>query len=161
MDRMLFANIPEFCDNMYQLSQSGNSVTAVCLFDNTVEITKWLMGYDDINVVTIDMDNKTFGGYYKEYYISLVPSAEGIDMFVEPAYSTDRDAYIYHEINVCFFDGNVSSKVVGYCTYDTSYEMTFEDQDDYDDFYIDRPIKLNSDEESIVERLVDFFFNDY
>lgn len=128
-----FYDFDELGDYMYELaSEESQVVTAVLLYEDAIELIKWLMLYDDVEIGSISIENEDYHGYDKEFYITLDTD---LVLDVVPAYQlqTDKTAegYLPLESEVVFYGGDVSSKLALQNTYGNKYEIVIENY--YDD----------------------------
>lgn len=135
MERRKFDNYAEFGNYIYELaSYESQVVTAVLLYEDAVELIKWLMQYDDVTVGSINIENEDYHGYDKEFYITIDTD---LVLDVMPAYqlSTDKDTegYLAIESDIVFYGGDVSSKLALQNTYGNKYELIIENYDDEDE----------------------------
>ena len=107
MEKLYFEDFCDLSDFMYDIATTEKStVCAVLNYDQTVELLRCLMVFDDIEVITIDVSHSIIKGYTKEYYVTL---SRDLKLFVEPAYN--NDVVVENYADVFLFEGDVSSKI--------------------------------------------------
>lgn len=132
MERKIFNDFAELGNHMYELaSEKSQVVTAVLLYEDAIDLIKWLMLYDDVSVGSINVENEDYHGYDNEFYITLDTD---LVLDVVPAYQlqTDKTAegYLTLESDVVLYGGDTSSKLATQNTYDNKYEIVIKNYDD-------------------------------
>lgn len=137
MEERYFDSYIDFGDYLYELAkEKGKDVAAVANYEEAVEIIKWLISHDDVQISDIEVHSSTWAGYDKEFYISITPD---LVVYVEPVYiksSPDSDEYdrlLQSDTDVIFFSGDANYKIVKHCNYEEAYEFIIGENDDYKD----------------------------
>lgn len=126
MEKMNFTDLKDLAEFMYDIADvESEDVTVVTFYETAAELLHCLCEYNDLKLYSIDCEDPEFGGYNKEYYISILDK----NVFVEKVYKNDDGIAAYNESNVILFDGNASSSIVKRNT-GTMYE--YEIGEDFD-----------------------------
>ena len=102
-----FKNCEELSDYMVDKAQDGIYTVAVLFYPEAMELVKYLMRYDDIETMALDIKPVEYNGYNKEYYVSL---ADDMVVSVEPAYNEGR--YLDACADLTLIDSNASSSII-------------------------------------------------
>lgn len=127
MDKLKFADYTEFGNYIYQLAkEDGYSVTAILFSDEIVELLKWILLYDDINVGKINIEQDDCDEYRRDYYITV---NNDLTIDVLPAYTYDTEK-TYNEINsdIVFYNKNIDSNIATTNNYSTNYEFIIDNK---------------------------------
>lgn len=133
MEEKYFFNYIEFGDHMYELAKEGNDVLAVATYDETIEIIKWLVSHDDVQIHNIEVYPYDWNHYDKEFYITITAD---LVVYVEPAYiksnpnSDEYDKLLCPLANIIFFSGEANYKTVKGSCYDEAYEFVIGTKED-------------------------------
>lgn len=131
MDRLIFEDIAELGNFMYEVANEKSIVVSSVLFyDEAVELIKWLMQYDDIAIGSINIENEDYNGYRKEFYITL-----DSDLFLDviPAYKIQDKKYIDIDADVILYGGDVNSRVAIHSECLNKFEIVMDDEFEEDE----------------------------
>ena len=137
MEERYFDNYIDFGDYMYELAKKEEKeVMAVVTYDEAVEIIKWLVSHDDVQISSLEIHPSDWDGYDKEFYITITSD---LVVYVEPVYiKSDPDSYEYDKLlrsdtDIMFFSGDANCKIAKRCNYEKAYEFVIGESDDYED----------------------------
>ena len=108
MDIIKFDDFAELGEYIIDLVDDNNCVSVVLFKNDIVNLLRWLMEYDDIDVGHIDIKDEFVDDYDKEYYLTI---DDGFSISIEPVYDEDTNEIIPCYSDIVLFDGDVSSKI--------------------------------------------------
>lgn len=141
MDKIVFNDYASLVYKMLETADSGDVAYAVCFFEDAVGVLKELMSIDDVSVGGIEIAEKEYNGYSKEYYISI-DSDFIVD--VQPAWHDTNEyneaGYLYYEAAKTYIVGDANSAIIKNVDKSTCYEIEFDllnDKSDFTDKFFD------------------------
>lgn len=108
MDIIKFDDFAELGEYIINLVDDNNCVSVVLFKNDIVNLLRWLMEYDDIDVGHIDIKDEFVDDYDKEYYLTI---DDDFSISIEPVYDEDTNEIIPCYSDIVLFDGDVSSKI--------------------------------------------------
>lgn len=123
MELLKFDDCAEIGNYMYKVALNGKSVSAVLYYDDMVDIVRWLLEYDDIDIGNIQIIEE----YTREYYVTL---DECLYLNIKPAID-DSENIVKENVDIMLFDGDVPNSIALYNSNCEQKEIAYkEDNDD-------------------------------
>lgn len=121
MKEKTFDSIIDLGCHMYDVAESGKTITAVVFEEVAEELWRWLSDYDETKTGVIFIH----GDYNKEYYVTFTNE---FVFSIVPVFM-DEGKMLSAETDIMLFDGDVSNKIAlgNNCE---QYEIVYEDDDD-------------------------------
>lgn len=130
MKRIQIEDIYEIADLMVETAiECKKNVSFIGLYEDTINLTKALMTYDEVIIHRIDIEPTDLDGYDKEYYVDL--DEDGL-LWVGKQYSKEHDGYLYGGSEVVFVADDCNSKLLEKLDYHNIYEVGYESDDECD-----------------------------
>lgn len=131
MKRVYFGTMEKLAEFMLTEAICGHSVSAALFYDETKELMRELLKYDEVDAYGIEIHPTEWDGYNKEYYITL---SDELDLFVEKAYQEDKDRYLGFEVDCLILGPGVNSKIAlkNEAEHAPVYEAVFEGDEDFE-----------------------------
>lgn len=108
MDLITFNDYADLGEYLYNLADEGKVASAVLFKKKLVNLLRWLIEYDEIDLCHIDIKDELVDGYSKEYYLTI---DRDLSVFIEPVYEDNTNDIIPCYSDVVLFDGEASSKI--------------------------------------------------
>ena len=133
MRTVLRTNYENFADTMIDFAEDGDDVCCVTYEQNTYNLLRELLNYDEVTPCGIEVHNEEISGYNKEYYITLT---KDFYLFVEPAYYESNEYHKegYYEVisNTIFVDEDVCGEIIPHLYSDDEIlKVEFVDTDNF------------------------------
>lgn len=103
MELLRFEDYAELGNYMYETALDGEAISAVLYYDDMVDIMRWLLEYEDIDVGNIQIIEE----YTHEYYVTL---DEFLYLNIKPAID-DNGNTIKENVDLMLFDGDVPNTI--------------------------------------------------
>ena len=103
MELLRFEDYAELGNYMYETALDGEAISAVLYYDDMVDIMRWLLEYEDIDVGNIQIIEE----YTHEYYVTL---DEFLYLNIKPVID-DNGNTIKENVDVMLFDGDVPNTI--------------------------------------------------
>jgi len=130
LDIMTFRNSQELAEYMYLKAKSDVYIVAVLFYDEAMGLLRELFKYQDVSFDSINIEPEQYGGYSKEYYVSIAGDMIGC---VEPAFK--NDTYLSAESDITLLHNTVSSRIIGKCNYSRCREIYIGETDINKNYY--------------------------
>lgn len=156
MRDIYFDDFAELGNYIYETVLEGNSISAVLLYDETIEMMKWLFEYDDIKTGNILIERN----YGREYYVTLKTD---FTLDIEPVFDMDGNIQTKN-VNEMLFCGDVANSIALHNSDCEQYEIRIEKDDDCGDCCFDCsncPHKNTSEALTAALDFVDYLFNHF
>lgn len=129
MDMITFNDYASLGEYLYELADDGKVASAVLFKKDLVNLLRWLMEYDDIDLGHIDIKDEFVDSYSKEYYLTI---DRDLSVSIEPVYEDGTNTVIPCYSDVVLFDGETSSRIA--IENDDCFQVEFNiaDNDDED-----------------------------
>ena len=144
MEVLYFKDYTEIGKYMYDKANDGCNITATLFLEDTLELMRDLLSYEDVEIGGIDVAQMEYHGYSKEYYITL---SDDLTLDIEPAWHIN--GYLSAEPDIMLIDGNASSAIVKDIPIDNCIEI-----------YIgENPVDENDNNDDDDDELLDVIFD--
>ena len=107
MERSIFKNCSELSEFMIDRAQDGYYVVAALYYNETKDLLRELLLYEDVDTELIEIEPVENNGYDKEYYVALT---DNMIVTVERAYKYGR--YLQTDADLLLIDNEANSKIV-------------------------------------------------
>jgi hypothetical protein len=128
MDIMKFDDYAELGEYLIDTTDDYELVSVVLFKDDIVNLLRWLMEYDNIDLGHIDIKDEFIDDYEKEYYLTI---DSDLSISIEPVYDEDGDIVPCYS-DIVLFDGDTSSKIVFANEDCEKIEISIAEEDDED-----------------------------
>lgn len=132
MENINFDDYAGLGNYMYKLAKKkSQAVASVLLYEDALELLKWLMLYDDLIVNRLNIESEIYQGYDKEFYVML---DSDLILDVMPAYQAYEDypnkvGYLPLDSDIILYGEDVSSKLALQNVYGNKYEIVIKNND--------------------------------
>lgn len=128
MDRLIFKNITELGDFMYESAyKQSATISSVLFYDKMIKLFRWLITYEDITIGNINIENKNYSGYNREFYVTL---DSNLVLDITPVYQSkiSKTSVDYRDIktDLILYDGDVNSRIAIQNKCMKKFEIVFE-----------------------------------
>uniref|UniRef100_UPI0025E0DAFD hypothetical protein n=1 Tax=Ruminococcus sp. TaxID=41978 RepID=UPI0025E0DAFD len=106
MEMIYFTDYAELGEYLYNLASKYKTTSVVLFKKDIIDLLRWLMEYDEIELGHIEIKNEFVDSYAKEYYLTI---DDDLSVTIEPVYDEDTDTIIPCYSDIILFDDNVSS----------------------------------------------------
>ena len=97
----------KLANSMISHAKNGKLVYAVLFYEESAELIKELLGQNKISVMSLNIDNPEFNGYFDEYYVAL---DDDMRLWVEPAFV--KGNYLGFLSDILYIDGDANSRII-------------------------------------------------
>jgi hypothetical protein len=148
MELLKFEDYAEIGNYMYETALDGEAISAVLYYDDMIDIMKWLLEYDDIDVGNITIIEE----YPHEYYVTL---DECLYLNIKPVIGYDGNA-IKENVDIMLFDGDVPNSIA-LCNSDcVQKEISYNEDDFCGDCCADCSSCCHKEATEVLEAALDF-----
>lgn len=123
MDILNFDELYQFAEFFYDIADSGDTATAVLLYEDAKDLMLLLSEMDDVSLENVHLESEDYNGYNKEFYVTLSPEFE---LFIEPVYDDEIIKECYSDS--IFYFGDTNSRIAIENDCDNKYEVDFDDE---------------------------------
>lgn len=99
----------DLSDLMHTVAELGFIICCTLSDADAFELMKELSVYSDIQFGNINLMNKEFYEYDREYYVTLDPN---MVLDVEPAWDEHYGRYLYNDAEVYLFEGSSNAAIM-------------------------------------------------
>lgn len=163
MEMIKFNDYADLGEYLYDLASENKTVSVVLFKKDIINLLKWLMEYDKIDLGHIEIKDELVDNYSKEYYMTI---NEDLLITIKPVYDGNTDIITPCSSNIILFDGNVGSRIAIENEDCVQIEIYIADNDEdscgdccYD--CINCPKVMASQAISSALSLIDYIFNHY
>ena len=156
MNYIYFEDFAGVGNYIYKTALEKNSISAVLLYDETIEMMKWLFEYEDIKTGNILIERN----YGREYYVTLNTD---LTLDIEPVFDINGNIQTKN-VEKMLFCGDVSSSIALNNLDSKQYEIKIEENNDCGDCCFDCsncPHKNTSEALAAALDFVDYLFNHF
>jgi hypothetical protein len=127
MKRFIIEDLSEVAAAMYDeiVNRTRQHVVFIGYYDEAIAVMKELMVYDGVYPYNIDIQEESWSGYEKEYYVEL---DDNLDLWVSPAWYAEKEFYLMVDTDIAFITGDCNSMILKTIRTDSAVEVVYADE---------------------------------
>lgn len=102
-----FKSYEDLAEYIMDFAARGAYTVTILYYDGAVELMRELLKFSELAVSSIDVEPEEYGGYNREYYVSVAPD---MDLCVERAYVDGK--YLLTDADLTLVDGDAHSSSI-------------------------------------------------
>ena len=122
MKELHFEDYADLYDYMHEIASDGESITIISFNYDVVDILRWFLQYEDVDIGNVKIDEN----YDDEYYITL---DEFLFLNIKPV-KDENGKIVIENTDKMLFDGDIPSSIALHNTNCEQYEICYQENDD-------------------------------